>query len=71
MRLEALLALTLAALAAAPAATVAQRTGIAPERVRLLPAGLVVLAAVAELVGPLEVACGGLREGVLHELAAA
>lgn len=60
----------LAALVAAPAAEVAADTAIAPERVRLLPAGIAVLAAVAELVGPLEVARGGLREGVLRELAA-
>jgi exopolyphosphatase / guanosine-5'-triphosphate,3'-diphosphate pyrophosphatase len=59
----------LAALAAVPAAVVAERTGIAPERVRLLPAGIVVLAAFARRLGPLEVACGGLREGILHELA--
>jgi exopolyphosphatase/guanosine-5'-triphosphate,3'-diphosphate pyrophosphatase len=55
----------------APSADVAGRLPIAPERARLLPAGIVVLAAVAELVGPLEIARGGLREGVLHELAAA
>lgn len=60
----------LATLVAAPAATVAQQTGIAPERVRLLPAGVVVLAQVAQRLGPLEVAAGGLREGVLRELAA-
>lgn len=59
----------LTALAAAPAATLAHETRIAPERVRLLPAGIVVLAAVADLVGPLEVARGGLREGILCELA--
>ncbi len=61
----------LAALLAAPAAAVAARTQLAPERVRLLPAGIVVLAAVARTLGPLEVARGGLREGVLRELAAA
>lgn len=61
----------LAALVAAPAAVVAERTRIAPERVRLLPAGIVVLAVVAERLGPLEVARGGLREGVLRELAGA
>lgn len=58
-------------LVSAPAADVAGRTGLAPERVRLLPAGIVVLAALAELIGPLEIARGGLREGVLRELAAA
>jgi exopolyphosphatase/guanosine-5'-triphosphate,3'-diphosphate pyrophosphatase len=61
----------LATLIAAPAAEVAERLRIARERARLLPAGIVVLAAVAEWTGPLEIARGGLREGVLHELAAA
>jgi exopolyphosphatase/guanosine-5'-triphosphate,3'-diphosphate pyrophosphatase len=61
----------LAALLSAPAAVVAERTRLAPERVRLLPAGIVVLAEVTRRLGPLEVARGGLREGVLHELAAA
>ena len=59
----------LEALVAAPAAKVAEQLRIAPERARLLPAGIVVLAAIAERVGPLEVARGGLREGVLRELA--
>jgi len=61
----------LATLVGAPAATVAAATRIAPERVRLLPAGLTVVAAVVEQLGPLEIARGGLREGVLCELAAA
>jgi exopolyphosphatase / guanosine-5'-triphosphate,3'-diphosphate pyrophosphatase len=61
----------LAALVVAPAAATAERLRIAPERARLLPAGIAVLAAVAERLGPLEVARGGLREGVLQELAAA
>jgi exopolyphosphatase / guanosine-5'-triphosphate,3'-diphosphate pyrophosphatase len=60
----------LAPLLAAPAAVVAAQVRIAPERARLLPAGIVVLAAVAARVGPLAVARGGLREGVLRELAA-
>jgi len=60
----------LAAVCAAPSARVAERLPIAAERARLLPAGIVVLAAVAERVGPLEIARGGLREGVLRELAA-
>ncbi|MBS1868940.1 MAG: hypothetical protein JSS99_04700 [Actinobacteria bacterium] len=55
---------------AAPSARVAERLPIAPERARLLPAGIVVLAAVAERLGPLEIARGGLREGVLQALAA-
>jgi exopolyphosphatase/guanosine-5'-triphosphate,3'-diphosphate pyrophosphatase len=61
----------LATLVAAPAADVAEQLRIAPERACLLPAGIVVLAAMARRVGPLEVARGGLREGVLHELATA
>lgn len=61
----------LTALLAAPASVVAEQTGIVPERVRLLPAGIAVLAAVAERLGPLEVARGGLREGVVRELAGA
>jgi exopolyphosphatase / guanosine-5'-triphosphate,3'-diphosphate pyrophosphatase len=59
----------LATLVAAPAAIVAEQLRIAPERAHLLPAGIVVLAAMAERLGPLDVAGGGLREGVLHELA--
>ena len=56
-------------LLAAPCAEVAARTGLAPERIRLLPAGLLVLEAVAERLDmPLEVVNGGLREGVLLEL---
>lgn len=61
----------LATLLAAPAAQLAERLRIAPERARLLPAGIIVLAAMTSHVGPLDVARGGLREGVLHELAAA
>jgi exopolyphosphatase/guanosine-5'-triphosphate,3'-diphosphate pyrophosphatase len=61
----------LAALVAAPAAVVAARCEIDPERARLLPAGIVVLVALAARLGPLEIADGGLREGVLRELAAA
>lgn len=59
----------LATLVARPAGDVAEQLRIAPERARLLPAGIVVLAAMAGRVGPLDVARGGLREGVLHELA--
>jgi len=53
----------------APAAALAERLRIAPERARLLPAGIVVLTAIARAIGPLDVARGGLREGILHELA--
>jgi len=71
-RLEpATLARALDVLCEAPSEQVARTLPIAAERARLLPAGIVVLAAVAERVGPLEIARGGLREGVLHELAGA
>jgi exopolyphosphatase/guanosine-5'-triphosphate,3'-diphosphate pyrophosphatase len=59
-------------LCAAPAADVAEAMGLAPERVRLLPAGILVLEAAARRLGrPLRIGRGGLREGVLLELAAA
>ncbi len=52
----------------APGQEVARRFGIELERVRLLPAGLVILQAASERFGaPLAVAGGGLREGVLME----
>jgi exopolyphosphatase/guanosine-5'-triphosphate,3'-diphosphate pyrophosphatase len=61
---------SLHALAAEPAADVARRFGLDVRRVRLLPAGLLILQAAAELFGlPLAVARGGLREGVLLEAA--
>ena len=54
----------------APAADVAQRFGLDPERVRLLPAGILVLEAAGDLLGaPLQIGRGGLREGVCLELA--
>lgn len=59
-----------ATLASAPAEVVAAQHDLDPIRVRLLPAGILVLAAVAARVGPLTVAEGGLREGLLLELAA-
>ena len=59
----------LALLAEAPAAELASRFALDEDRVRLLPAGLLVLEAAAELFGaPLEVANGGLREGLLLEV---
>lgn len=59
-----------ALLRAAPSAEVAAAHGLDPERVRLLPAGLQLLAAVGERLGcPLQVGDGGLREGVCLELA--
>jgi len=56
----------------APIAEVARRHGLAPERVRLLPAGLLVLGVLADRLGcPLDIGAGGLREGVVLALAAA
>jgi exopolyphosphatase/guanosine-5'-triphosphate,3'-diphosphate pyrophosphatase len=55
-------------LAAAPRRDVARRFGLELERVQVLPAGLLILQAAAELFrAPLLVAGGGLREGVLME----
>lgn len=62
----------LGVLAAAPAADVARRYALDPQRVRLLPAGILALEAAGRCLGrPLEIGRGGLREGVLLELAAA
>ena len=56
-------------LASAPVAEVAARFELDPERVRLLPAGILLLAELSRrLALPLEIARGGLREGVLLEL---
>src|SRR5215210_1811683 len=50
---------------------VARRFAIDPERVLLMPAGLTVLDAASHALGrPLQIGRGGLREGVLLELAA-
>ena len=55
-------------LTGAPAAAVAADTGLDPERVRLLPAGLLILAVVGELLGVTPaVGFGGIREGLLLE----
>jgi exopolyphosphatase/guanosine-5'-triphosphate,3'-diphosphate pyrophosphatase len=63
------LARALDALCSAPAETIAARIGLDPIRVRLLPAGVLVLAELARLLGqPLRVCKGGLREGVILEL---
>jgi exopolyphosphatase/guanosine-5'-triphosphate,3'-diphosphate pyrophosphatase len=60
----------LGVLVAAPRQQVAQRFGLEVERVRLLPAGLLILQAASErFAAPLVVAGGGLREGVLLEAA--
>ena len=53
----------------APVAELARRLELDPERVRVLPAGILVLQALSDRLGPLQVACGGLREGALLELA--
>jgi exopolyphosphatase/guanosine-5'-triphosphate,3'-diphosphate pyrophosphatase len=64
------LARALAVLTAAPAAEVARMHDLAPERTQLLPAGILVLGAAAErLSQPLRIGRGGLREGVILELA--
>lgn len=61
----------LALLAATPAAEVAARFGLDAERVRLLPAGIGILEAVALRIGRAPVVgSGGLREGLLLALAA-
>jgi exopolyphosphatase/guanosine-5'-triphosphate,3'-diphosphate pyrophosphatase len=57
-------------LATLPAGRVAVVHDLAVERVRLLPAGILVLAGAAALMGPLTVAEGGLREGIVLALAA-
>jgi exopolyphosphatase/guanosine-5'-triphosphate,3'-diphosphate pyrophosphatase len=56
-------------LAATPIAEVAGRFELDPERVRLLPAGILVLEAFSDVIGlPLRIARGGLREGAVLEL---
>jgi len=58
----------LAVLAAERSVDVARRYALDADRVRLLPAGLLLLQAASERFGaPLEIAQGGLREGVLLE----
>lgn len=53
-----------------PAVDVATRFALDPQRVRLMPAGLLALEATGRLLGqPLHIARGGLREGVLLDLA--
>ena len=60
----------LAVLASASSPVVAAVHDLEPERVRLLPAGLVILGEAATRLGrPLQVGCGGLREGVCLEMA--
>ena len=59
-------------LSGAPAAEVARRFAIEPERVPLMPAGILILDAASHALGhPLRIGNGGLREGVLLDLASA
>jgi exopolyphosphatase / guanosine-5'-triphosphate,3'-diphosphate pyrophosphatase len=59
-------------LSEAPAAEVARRFALDEQRVRLLPAGIIILDAAAHRLGcPLLIGRGGLHEGVLLGLAAA
>ena len=59
---------SLAVLSSAPANELARRLNLDPERVRLLPAGLLILRACAERFGvALQIGRGGIREGVLLE----
>ena len=56
-------------LSTTPIPEIASRFELDPERVRLLPAGILVLEAMSDLLElPLRIARGGLREGVLLEL---
>ena len=58
-------------LASAPAHEIATRFELDPERVRLLPAGVLILEAAGDVLGkPLRIGNGGIREGVVLELAA-
>ncbi|MFL5886801.1 MAG: hypothetical protein ACJ77M_17155, partial [Thermoleophilaceae bacterium] len=57
-------------LASAPSAEIAERFELDQERVQLLPAGVLILEVVSDCLGmPLKVAGGGLREGVIMEMA--
>ncbi len=59
---------TLELLASARSAAIAARFALDSERVRLLPAGLLILQAASELFGEsLQIGCGGIREGLLLE----
>ncbi len=54
----------------APAVEVARRFDLEPERVKLLPAGILALDAASHVLGrPLQIGRGGLREGVLLDIA--
>ncbi len=59
---------TLALLASERAAVIARRFALDAERVRLLPAGLLILQAASEVLGAsLQIGFGGVREGLLLE----
>jgi exopolyphosphatase / guanosine-5'-triphosphate,3'-diphosphate pyrophosphatase len=59
-------------LSSAPAEEVARRFAIEPERVPLMPAGILILDAASQRLGrPLQIGRGGLREGVLLDMAKA
>jgi exopolyphosphatase / guanosine-5'-triphosphate,3'-diphosphate pyrophosphatase len=63
------LAQAIRVLAAHPAEEVARRLSLDPERVRLLPGGILILEECSRLLGrPLRIGRGGLREGILLEL---
>ena len=48
---------------------VARRFELDPERVRLLPAGIMILEAISDRLGvPLQIGNGGLREGVILDM---
>jgi exopolyphosphatase / guanosine-5'-triphosphate,3'-diphosphate pyrophosphatase len=56
-------------LSTTPIAEVAERFELDAERVRLLPAGILILEAISDLLRlPVRIARGGLREGILLEL---
>jgi exopolyphosphatase / guanosine-5'-triphosphate,3'-diphosphate pyrophosphatase len=59
----------LAVLSAAPASEIAAHMALDAERVRLLPAGILILDVAAQLLGqPLQIGRGGLREGLVLDM---
>ena len=63
------LANALQVLSGAPCGEVAERMAIDAERVRLLPAGILILDAAAKRLGqPLQIGRGGLREGIVLDM---
>jgi exopolyphosphatase / guanosine-5'-triphosphate,3'-diphosphate pyrophosphatase len=56
-------------LSESPVALIAERFELHPERVRIMPAGMVLLDEASRVIGvPLRIASGGLREGVVLEM---